>query len=93
MSKNNKNNAYYIKRFNIEQVLSLRIIMGTVAGITVPFYIQSFNQISAIREDVFNQISAIREDVRSIQEDVRAIHNEMRDFHGRLCAIEERNRK
>lgn len=22
-----------------------------------------------------------------------AIHNEMKDFHGRLCAIEERNRK
>jgi hypothetical protein len=22
-----------------------------------------------------------------------AIHNEMKDFHGRLCAIEERNKK
>jgi len=79
MSRNNKN---YVKRFNIEQILSLIIIMGTVSGITIPFYIQSSNQISAIREDV-----------RSIQEDVRAIHNEMKDFHGRLCAIEERNRR
>lgn len=24
---------------------------------------------------------------------IRAIHDEMKDFHGRLCAIEERNRK
>lgn len=24
---------------------------------------------------------------------IQAIHQEMKDFHGRLCAIEERNRK
>ncbi len=24
---------------------------------------------------------------------LRAIHEEMKDFHGRLCAIEERNKK
>lgn len=24
---------------------------------------------------------------------IAAIHEEMKDFHGRLCAIEERNRK
>jgi hypothetical protein len=24
---------------------------------------------------------------------LKAIHDEMKDFHGRLCAIEERNRK
>ncbi len=24
---------------------------------------------------------------------IQAIHDEMKDFHGRLCAIEERNRK
>lgn len=24
---------------------------------------------------------------------LRAIHDEMKDFHGRLCAIEERNKK
>jgi hypothetical protein len=28
-----------------------------------------------------------------IQADVQAIHHEIKDFHGRLCAIEERNRK
>lgn len=24
---------------------------------------------------------------------LKAIHDEMKDFHGRMCAIEERNRK
>ena len=24
---------------------------------------------------------------------IKAIHEEMKDFHGRLCAIEERNKK
>jgi len=29
----------------------------------------------------------------STKDDIKAIHEEMKDFHGRLCAIEERNRK
>jgi hypothetical protein len=28
-----------------------------------------------------------------MREEVRAIQDEIRDFHGRLCAIEERNKK
>jgi len=28
-----------------------------------------------------------------MREEVKAIHAEIRDFHGRLCAIEERNKK
>ncbi len=31
--------------------------------------------------------------MESTRELVRAIHDEMKDFHGRLCAIEERNKK
>jgi len=31
--------------------------------------------------------------LESTRELVRAIHDEVKDFHGRLCAIEERNRK
>lgn len=44
--------------------------------------------------------SESREDIRhmdakleSTRELVRAIHDEVKDFHGRLCAIEERNKK
>ena len=28
-----------------------------------------------------------------MRDEVRAINQEMKDFHGRLCAIEERNKK
>lgn len=28
-----------------------------------------------------------------IREELRGIHEEMKDFHGKLCAIEERNKK
>ncbi len=28
-----------------------------------------------------------------MRDELRGIHQEMKDFHGRLCAIEERNKK
>lgn len=31
--------------------------------------------------------------ISGIKSDVQAIHQEIKDFHGRLCAIEERNKK
>ena len=42
-------------------------------------------------------ISWIRNDVKSFETEIRGwkeeINKEMKDFHGRLCTIEERNRK
>ena len=66
---------HHPQRMNVEMVISLVIIMVTTLGTTIPLYIQSSNQIQAIREDI------------------SAIHAEMKDFHGRLCAIEEKNKK
>jgi hypothetical protein len=37
--------------------------------------------------------SESRSDNRETRELIDAIHQEIKDFHGRLCAIEERNRK
>ena len=37
--------------------------------------------------------SESREDTRMMLGMIQAIQDEMKDFHGRLCAIEERNRK
>lgn len=31
--------------------------------------------------------------IRSMENTLKAIQQEIKDFHGRLCAIEERNRK
>lgn len=37
--------------------------------------------------------SESRNDARNAQNIILAIHDEMKDFHGRLCALEEKNRK
>jgi hypothetical protein len=34
-----------------------------------------------------------RADWRHMDNMIKAIHEEMKDFHGRLCAIEEKNKK
>ncbi len=34
-----------------------------------------------------------RADYRALREVISAIQSEMKDFHGRLCAIEEKNKK
>ena len=37
--------------------------------------------------------SESKSDWRHMDAKIDAIHDEMKDFHGRLCAIEERNKK
>ena len=37
--------------------------------------------------------SEARDDNRRVLDLIEAIRQDMKDFHGRLCAIEERNRK
>jgi len=64
---------------NYEMIISLVIVMATIVGTTVPLYIHSSSQITALHQAVTAQISAI--------------HQEMKDFHGRMCAIEENKKK
>ena len=45
------------------------------------------------RTESRNDIRHMDAKLESTRELVRAIHDEMKDFHGRLCAIEERNKK
>lgn len=73
-------------RFNIEMIISLLIVMGTIVGSTVPLYLHSSHQVEILRESMERQML-------STEKHLIAIENEMKDFHGRLCAIEERNRK
>ena len=64
----------------------LLIIVGTnlaliasCFGITISMFMHSDNKTDKL--------------ITEIRSDVAAIHQEMKDFHGRLCAIEERNKK
>ena len=56
----------------------LAIIAANIT-IVIPLFIWNRTETNADRRDILNLISAIKE--------------EMKDFHGRLCAIEEKNKK
>lgn len=67
------------RRVNLELIISLSIVMVTILGSTIPLYIHTSNQIDALRIESRDQLWAIQEEIR--------------DFHGKLCAIEEKNKK
>jgi len=46
-----------------------------------------------LRSDIALNRSESAADRRDILQLMRAIQEEMKDFHGRLCAIEERNKR
>jgi hypothetical protein len=48
---------------------------------------------SWLRTDIKEIKSEAAADRRDILQLIRDVQSEMKDFHGRLCAIEERNRK
>jgi hypothetical protein len=62
---------------------------GTVAaliGVNVTLF-------SWLRSDIKEIKTEAAADRRDILQLIRAIQHEITDFHGRLCALEERNRK
>jgi len=72
---------YYKRSPSVDRgmIVSLVIIMVTTLGTTIPLYIHSESQSNERHKETSAQL--------------RAIQEEMKDFHGRLCAIEERNKK
>ncbi len=56
-------------------------------------WLQIFTIISANTALFIWARSEARHDQQEIREIIRAIQEEMKDFHGRLCAIEERNKR
>ena len=46
-----------------------------------------------LRADISTNRTEAAADRRDLLQLIREIKEELRDFHGRLCAIEERNRK
>lgn len=62
-----------------QPLVELIIVLMTILGSTIPLYLHTDSKLDASMSKMDNTLQGIRED--------------MRDFHGRLCAIEERNRK
>lgn len=63
----------------------LAILLGNLA-ITIPLWLWARGEAREDTRHMQTQLDAIRELINSI-------HLEMKDFHGRLCAIEEKNRR
>lgn len=79
------------------EVLTVFAVIATNLGTVIALYIQTDKKIDENRKETDVKLDAIRTETRAlimaIQQDVKAIQVEMKDFHGRLCAIEERNKK
>lgn len=65
------------------------LIFGNVAWV-VPLWLWNRSESRADTRQIHERIDANSKEMSTI---LRAIQDEMKDFHGRLCAIEERNRK
>ena len=58
----------------------------SVVGVNVTLF-------SWLRTDIKNIKTEAAADRRDILQLIKNVQDEMKDFHGRLCAIEERNKK
>jgi hypothetical protein len=57
------------------------------------FMITIIGLIWSLRSDIQLNRSEAAADRRDILQIIREIQSEMKEFHGKLCAIEERNKK
>lgn len=69
-----------------QPVVELIVVFAAIIGVTVPLYIQTDYKMEQHRIEA-------RESQVEIRQLVEAIRQDVRDFHGRLCVVEERNRK
>lgn len=72
------------------QVLTVIGVAIANIGTTITLFIWATNHAEAIRKQISIQVEEHRRETNRL---IEAIQIEMKDFHGRLCAIEERNKK
>ena len=59
--------------------LQILVLLGGNLALILPLWLWNRSEANADRRDIMNILIEMKE--------------EMKDFHGRLCAIEERNKK
>lgn len=64
---------------NWEQILTVLVVVATNLGTVIALYMHSDSKMETNME--------------GIRHLMKAMNDEMKDFHGRLCAIEERNKR
>jgi hypothetical protein len=66
-------------KFSWQHILELVLILVTVLGTTITLHLHMDSKLDSYQSRSYDILEGIRQD--------------MKDFHGRLCAIEERNKK
>ncbi len=69
-----------------QPIIELSIVLFTILGSTIPLYLHTDSKLDGFEARNQSILEGIRQDMKQF-------HEETKDFHGRLCAIEERNRK
>lgn len=73
----------------MDYLVVFTLLIGNGALI-IPLFIWSRGE---ARTDSRSMEAKVEAYMLASRQEIRAIHEEIKDFHGRLCAIEERNRK
>lgn len=71
------------------------IVTNLVTIITLYIHLdnKTENRIAKIDDHIYQMKKSTDNLVEAIRQDMREFQESMKDFHGRLCAIEERNKK
>lgn len=69
-----------------QPIIELSIVLFTILGSTIPLYIHTDSKLDSFQ-------ARNQEILEAIRQDMKQFHEEIKDFHGRMCAIEERNKK
>ena len=75
---------------DLSQIVTIAAVAIANLGTMIAFYLNLDRKIDENRRETTTLMDENRKEVSAI---LKAIQEEMKDFHGRLCAIEERNKK
>ena len=72
------------------QAFTIFTIVVANIGTVLLLFLHSDKKLNEYRDSFDRKLEEMRKDTNAI---LLAIQTEMKDFHGRLCAIEEKNKK
>lgn len=78
------------RNLNWIPVIELAVLAFTSFGTTISLFVHADNNMKKSEERTASLLEGMRNDILTYHRENAEL---LRDFHGRLCAIEERNKK
>jgi len=75
---------------DMTQVVTIMLVLATNLGTVIALFVHSDKKAEEHRKEMTTIIEENRKEANDI---LKGIREDIKDFHGRLCAIEERNKK